>query len=123
MFILSYNRNTENSDLKNRIFVLEVCCRVWTYNDTSMPAALIHKAQVSTKLIETLQERFRSFDEKIWESMKWFDAKFWTFKKDFGEDQIAYLTKHFEVPLSNTHFDVSKVGVEWKSFKRYVNII
>ena len=52
--------------------------------------------------------------------MKWFDPKFWTFEKAFGEDQIAYLTKHFEVPLSNTHFDVSKVGVEWRSFKRYV---
>ena len=57
----------------------------------------MHKAQVSTKLIETLQERFRSLDEKIWESMKWFDPKFWTIEKDFGE-----------------------VGVEWKLFKRYV---
>ena len=53
----------------------------------------------SKKLIETLQERFRSFDEN---------------------DQIVYLTKHFKVPLSNTHFDVCKVGVKWKSFKRYV---
>ena len=51
----------------------------------------MHKAQVSTKLIETLQERFRSLDEKIWESTKWFDPKFWTIEKDFGEDQIALI--------------------------------
>ena len=51
----------------------------------------MHKAQVSTKLIETLHERFRSLDEKIWESMKWFDPKFWTIEKDFGEDQIALI--------------------------------
>ena len=51
----------------------------------------MHKAQVSTKLIETLQERFRSFDEKIMESMKWFDPKILTIEKDFGEDQIALI--------------------------------
>ena len=51
----------------------------------------MHKAQVSTKLIETLHERFRSLDEKIWESIKWFDPNFWTIETDFGEDQIALI--------------------------------
>ena len=51
----------------------------------------MHKEQVSTKLIEMLHERFRSLDEKIWESIKWFDSKFWTIEKDFGEDQIALI--------------------------------
>ena len=91
-------------------------------NQHSMSAASKEKKKIAEKLVETLQERFASFKDPIFKNMLWFNPLNWTDDKEYGRDQISALHSHFEVPLSNTNYDHSKILGEWKRFRMFVKV-
>lgn len=89
-----------------------------TYSKNCVSIAKSNKLKVAKQLKTLLSERFASFEEPIFQSMKFYDPKYWD-DDDlvYGEDQITCLYKHFEKPLVNQEFDLEKCLKEWKSFK------
>ena len=70
--------------------------------------------------METVKTRFESFDNPIFQHMKWFDPKVWEDGNAYGRDSLEFLAKHFAVPLLLTRFDRKVAVIEWKRLKTYV---
>ena len=69
-----------------------------------------------------LDTRFSSFNDVIFENMKWYDPKSWTDEGNYGLSQLKELVTRFEIPLSHTTYDNSKVFSEWKRFRNFVKV-
>ncbi len=78
------------------------------------------KRSVIPSLIKLLQSRFKDYNNKIFEKMRWFDPQYWMNESDYGNEDLLEVAKHFEEPLAFASFNASKVLREWKSFKKYV---
>lgn len=91
-------------------------------NASSLLKASTTKKGVASQLITCLQTRFESFNDPVFESMKWFDPKNWTDESLYGYDQIDCLSQHFEGPLSKNNFNKQKVHSEWKRFKMFISV-
>ena len=89
-------------------------------NDTSLKKAANAKKEMADNLIETLQTRFSSFGDSVFENLRWIDPKNWLDDREYGRDQIQGFADHFKVPLGVTNYDPSKVLHEWKRFRIFV---
>ena len=67
--------------------------------------------------METVKTRFESFDNPIFQHMKWLDPKVRKDDNAYGRDSLEFLANHFVVPLSLTRFDRKVAVIEWKRFK------
>ena len=78
------------------------------------------KRKIIPSVINTLTTRFASYEEAIYPKMKWLDPAYWCDERDFGNEDILAIAKHFEKPLSLALFEFTRVLKEWKSFKVFV---
>ena len=72
--------------------------------------------------METVKTRFESFDNPIFQHMKWLDLKVWEDDNAYGRDSLEFLANHFMVPLLLTGFDRKVTKIEWKRFKTYMKV-
>ena len=70
--------------------------------------------------MDTVKTRFESFDNPIFQHMKWLDVKVWEDDNAYGRDSLEFLANRFAVPLSLTKFDEKVAIIKWKRFKTYV---
>ncbi|CAB4029585.1 Hypothetical predicted protein, partial [Paramuricea clavata] len=75
------------------------------------------KRKIIPSVINTLKMRFSSYEETIYSHMKCIDPSYWSEDRDYGNEDISALVKHFEKPLS---FNPTRVLKEWRSFKIFV---
>ena len=93
----------------------------YTYlNENSLKVTQNAKKNVASNVMETVKTRFESFDNPIFQHMKWLDPKVWEDDNAYGRDSLEFLANHFAVPLSLTRFDHKVAIIEWKRFKTYV---
>ena len=57
---------------------------------------------VVSNVMETVKTRFESFDNPIFQHMRWLDPKVWEDDIVYGRDSLEFLANHFTVPLSLT---------------------
>ena len=89
-----------------------------SYSNNCESLARSNVIKVSRSLKEILNDRFDDFNDKIYKSMKFYNPKFWDNADDtYGEDQITFLSEHFQVPLTKHSFILSKAIEKWQSFK------
>ena len=70
--------------------------------------------------MEAVKTRFESFDNPIFQHMKWLDLKVWEDGNAYGRDSLEFLANHFAIPLSLTRFDHKVTIIEWKRFETYM---
>ena len=70
--------------------------------------------------METVKKRSKSFDNPMFQHMKWLDPKVWEDDNAYGRDSLEFLANHFMVPLLLTRFNDKVAVIEWKRFKTYV---
>ena len=63
------------------------------------------KKNVVSDVMETVKTRLESFDNPIFQHMKWLDLKVWKDDNAYGRDSLEFLANHFAVPLLLTRFD------------------
>lgn len=80
------------------------------------------KKEVSEELIEILKDRFVSFDDPIFDEMKWIEPKYWEETAEKEIDCIMAIADRFQIPLSLTNFDKESAVKEWKRLKNHVKI-
>ena len=78
------------------------------------------KRKVIPSVIDTLKTHFSSYEETIYSHMKCIDPSYWSEDRDYGNEDISALVKHFEKHLSFAAFDPTRVLKEWRSFKIFV---
>ena len=78
------------------------------------------KRKIIPSVISTLKTRFACYEEAIYPKMNWLDPAYWCDKRDFGNDDILAIGRHFEKPLSLALFEPTRVLKEWRSFKVFV---
>lgn len=93
-----------------------------TLNDAAIEIASREKKKIASELIDYLENRFSSFDDPVFENMKWFDPKNWLEDSAYGNDQIEFLSDHFETILSKTAFLKASALIEWKKFKSFTRV-
>ena len=69
--------------------------------------------------METIRERFQSFEKPLFEHMSWMDPKVWEDEMNENES-LEHLANHFKVTLEKTSFQRQKLIPEWKLLKIYV---
>ena len=72
--------------------------------------------------METVKIRFESFNNLIFQHMKWLDPKVWEDDNAYDRDLLEFLANHFAAPLSLTKFNRKVAIIEWKRFKTYVKV-
>ena len=82
-------------------------------NENSLKVAQNAEKNVVSDVMKSVKTRFKSFDNPIFQHMKWLDLKVW-------EDLLEFLANHFVVPLSLTRFDHKIAIIEWERFKTYL---
>ena len=93
---------------------LEIPFNNYTHlNENSLKVAQNLRKNVVSDVMETVKTRFESFDNPIFQHMKWLDLKVW-------EDLLEFLANHFVVPLSLARFDHKIAIIEWERFKTYL---
>ncbi|XP_065664896.1 uncharacterized protein LOC136086588 [Hydra vulgaris] len=72
------------------------------------------KRKVITRLINTLNSRFTSIKEEseIYHAMWLIDPQNWTDNKEFGLEEIKFLSTHFKTPLEHSNFNEKLVFQE-----------
>ena len=65
--------------------------------------------------METVKTRFESFDNPIFQHMKWLDPKVWE-DNAYGRGSLEFLANNFAVPLSLARFDHKVAIIEWKTY-------
>ena len=78
------------------------------------------KKDLANKLMETIQERFESFENPLFQHMSWMDPKLWEEDRSYGNESLTYLATHFKVSLAKAGLDNEKLISEWKRFKLYI---
>ena len=65
-------------------------------------------------------QKCNPFQGELYKSMLWLDPANWV---DNNQEiqAITNLASHFEIPLAENNFDVTKVKSEWKNFKSAIN--
>ena len=89
-------------------------------NENSLKVAQNAEKNVVSDVMKSVKTRFESFDNPIFQHMKWLDPKVWEDDNAYGRDSLEFLANHFAVPLSLTRFDHKVAIIEWKRFKTYV---
>ena len=54
------------------------------------------KKDLANKLMETIQERFESFENPLFQHMSWMDPKLWEEDRSYGNESLTYLGNHFQ---------------------------
>ena len=66
--------------------------------------------------METVKTRFESFDNPIFQHMKWLDPKVWEDDNAYGRGSLEFLANNFAVPLSLARFDHKVAIIVWKTY-------
>ena len=74
-------------------------------NENSVKFAQNAKKYVVSDVVETIKTRFESFDNQIFQHMKWLNPKVWEDDNPYGRDSLEFLANHFAVPLLLTRFN------------------
>ena len=80
------------------------------------------KKEVWEALIQMLKARFISFEDPIFDEMKWIEPKHWEKTAENEINSITTVADRFEIPLSLTNFDKESVVKEWKKLKNHVKV-
>ena len=80
------------------------------------------KVEVIDEIIKLLEDRFRDFQNGIYDVMRVFDPKNWTDAHDYGNEDIKKFAAHFKPTLAIASFNEDKIIPEWKSLRNYVKI-
>ena len=80
------------------------------------------KKEVSEALIEMLKAHFISFEDPIFDEMKWIELKNWEATAENEINSITTVADRFEIPLSLTNFDKESAVKEWKKLKNHVKV-
>ena len=78
------------------------------------------KMEVLEALIKMLKGRFISFEDPIFDEMKWIEPKYWEGTAENEINSITTVADRFEIPLSLTNFDKESAVKEWKKLKDHV---
>ena len=89
-------------------------------NENSLKVAQNAEKNFVSDVMKSVKTRFESFDNPIFQHMKWLDPNVWEDDKAYGRDSLEILANHFAIPLSLTRFDHKFTIIEWKSFKTYM---
>ena len=54
--------------------------------------------------METMRERFQSFENALFEHMSWMDPKVWEDERTYGNKYLEYLVNHFKATLEKARF-------------------
>ena len=54
--------------------------------------------------METMRERFQSFENALFEYMSWMDPKVWEDERTYGNKYLEYLVNHFKATLEKARF-------------------
>lgn len=54
--------------------------------------------------METMRERFQSFENALFEHMSWMDPKVWEDERTYGNKYLEYLVNHFKATLEKASF-------------------
>lgn len=107
-------RNHENREYVD-ISIDDVQC------PSSTNAVFKYMEKSAAKLKDVLTTRFSSFDESVYDDMKFFDMKYWDHEnRNYGVTEIKNLAAHFNVSLEKAGFSLDHALAEWKNFKRLV---
>ena len=85
--------------------------------EETITAGKVIRKKAANKLIKTLEDRFQSFNEDVFNLMNWYNPQNWTDGKDYGIEEIKAFANHFQVPLSRASFDETKIRKEWRDFR------
>ena len=80
------------------------------------------KKEVSEALIEMLKAHFISFEDPIFDEMKWIELKYWEETAENKTNSITSVADRFEISLSLTNFDKESPVKEWKKLKNHVKV-
>ena len=80
------------------------------------------KNEVSEALIEMLKACFVSFEDPIFDEMKWTEPRYWEETAENEINSITTVADRFEIPLSLTNFDKESAVKEWKKLKNHVRV-
>ena len=69
--------------------------------------------------METMQERFQSFENPLFDHMSWMNPKVWEDERTYGNESLEYLANHFKVTIEKASFQRQKLILEWKCLKIY----
>ena len=78
--------------------------------------------EVLEALIEMLKAHFISFEDPIFDEMKWIELKYWEETAENEINSITTVADQFEIPLSLTNFDKESAVKEWKKLKNHVKV-
>ena len=86
--------------------IIEIPLDNYTHlNENSVKFAQNAKNNVVSDVVETVKTRFESFDNPIFQHMKWLDPKVCENDDPYGRDSLEFLANDFAVPLPLTRFD------------------
>ena len=80
------------------------------------------KKEVLEMLIEMLKAHLVSFEDPIFDEMKWIELKYWEETAENKKNSITTVAGWFEIPLSLTNFDKESAVKEWKKLKNHVKV-
>ena len=80
------------------------------------------KKEVLEALIEMLKAHFVSFEDPIFNEMKWIEPKYWEETAENEINSITTVADRFEIPLSLTNFDKESAVKEWKKLKNHLKV-
>ena len=80
------------------------------------------KNEVSEALIEMLKACFVSFEDPIFDEMKWTEPRYWEETAENEINSITSVADRFEISLSLTNFDKESPVKEWKKLKNHVKV-
>ena len=78
--------------------------------------------EVLEALIEMLKAHFISFEDPIFDEMKWIELKNWEATAENEINSITTVADRFEIPLSLTNFDKESAVKEQKKLKNHVKV-
>lgn len=91
-----YKAGHERRKLQNREFTNVVVADL-TYLKNGMSLARSNKLKVANHLKTLLAERFESFNEPIFRSIRFYNPKYWDEDDPaYGKDQIECIYEHFK---------------------------
>ena len=76
------------------------------YVEESQQSVIKAKQDVIPSLCDSFKTRFASFDEPLFEAMKWLNPANWdTGNQDYGLASLEQISKHFETTLKESNFE------------------
>ena len=91
------------------------------YVEESWQSVIKAKQDVIPSLCGSCKTRFASFDEPLFEAMKWLNPANWDIgNPDYGLADLEQIMKHFETTLKASNFEQYNLRLEWRAFKKLV---